>query len=1052
MKRILNIIFSSATTMIVLLILIVAMGVATFIEDRYDTATARHLVYNAKWFEFLFLVLIINFIGHIKRYKLLRRAKLTGFLFHAAFIIIILGAGITRYFGFEGSMHIREGESSNVIYTSEPYIQVDANGKDLNYSFDKAVVFNELADKSFQLNIPYGEQKIEVQCEEYIKNAVERVEETPSGGVKMIELTHATQQGPENQFIESGTVQMFETTSISYNNYEGPTTVRISDTTGALTILSRDAVVVTDMASQKSDTVPFNTLIEFKPNFVYNVNGFMFLLSKYYLSAKKTLVSGNENEDGADAIVFGLTINGKKNTAIVYGGTGYMMKMKEYTFDGLTFKFGFGEKPIELPFSIYLRDFILDRYAGSMSPSSYASEVTLIDNSKNLKEDHRIFMNNVLDYRMYRFFQSSYDMDEKGTILSVNHDFFGTYITYLGYALMGLGFLLTLFNKSSRFLMLRSKIVETRNIRKAGMLLPFFLLAFSLSGFSQANTSIPKQESDKFGKITVQTFDGRFQPVHSLAYDIMHKLSRKDKFEIPGKGDMDANQMILDMVMFPDFWKQQKVILIREQSVKDIIGVQGKYASFQDFFDNNGQYKMQKQAEEAFRKKQSEQNTFDKELIKVDERLNVFMSVLKGSILKIFPEQNSTNNKWISWDDKAAQMPLGGVFSIIGEDLQMQQLNYSNLMIAYMTELVNGASSGNYSKADKVLGYIQTIQDHNATEEVVTAKSKAGVEIVYNNLQIFITLRNFYAVLSMLLLTLAFIDNLKTKKNKIISWALNISIGFLAIGFLYHTAGLILRWYLSGHAPWSNGYESLLLVAWGGLLAGFSFARYSKITLAATALLAFFMLMTASHSSYDPQLTNLQPVLKSYWLIIHVATLTISYGFLGLGLFLGIMNLFIYLFKNAKNAKRLDLVVAELTYINEMNLIVGLVLATLGTFLGGVWAAESWGRYWGWDAKETWALVIVLAYTVILHLRMIPGMKGHWVFNVASIIGFGSVVMTFVGVNYYLSKGMHSYGAGDTPVFPIWAWVIILATLALIVVSGLKEKMLNTTEKPDTKE
>jgi ABC-type transport system involved in cytochrome c biogenesis permease subunit len=180
--------------------------------------------------------------------------------------------------------------------------------------------------------------------------------------------------------------------------------------------------------------------------------------------------------------------------------------------------------------------------------------------------------------------------------------------------------------------------------------------------------------------------------------------------------------------------------------------------------------------------------------------------------------------------------------------------------------------------------------------------------------------------------------------------------------------------------------------------------------------------------------------------------LTISYGFLGLGLFLGLMNLFLYVFKTQKNGSRLELLIAELTYVNEMNLTVGLFLATFGTFLGGVWANESWGRYWGWDAKETWALVIVLAYTIILHLRFVPKMKSRWVFNVASVVGFGTVIMTFVGVNYYLSKGMHSYAAGDTPVFPLWAWGLILSVVALIVVSGLKADKSTQQEAPKAKE
>jgi cytochrome c-type biogenesis protein CcsB len=294
----------------------------------------------------------------------------------------------------------------------------------------------------------------------------------------------------------------------------------------------------------------------------------------------------------------------------------------------------------------------------------------------------------------------------------------------------------------------------------------------------------------------------------------------------------------------------------------------------------------------------------------------------------------------------------------------------------------------------------------------------------------------------LVLLGLAFTDNVRQKKSRMITFFLNCSIFLLGLGFLYQTFGMGLRAYILGYAPWSNGYEALLLVAWGTLLAGFSFVRYSKITLAATSLLAFFILMTASHSSYDPQLTILSPVLKSYWLIIHVAILTISYGFLGLGFILGILNLIIYLFKTRANYNRLDLLILELTQINEMNLTIGIVLATIGTFLGGVWANESWGRYWGWDAKETWALIIVITYTLLLHLRLIPGLKSPYIFNIGSVLSFGSVLMTFFGVNYFLSKGMHSYGAGDHAVFPIWAWIGIAALLALIFAAGAKESIV----------
>ena len=656
-------------------------------------------------------------------------------------------------------------------------------------------------------------------------------------------------------------------------------------------------------------------------------------------------------------------------------------------------------------------------------------------------------MNNVLDYGGYRFFQSSYDQDEKGTILSVNHDFAGTMVTYVGYALLIIGFVWTLFNKNSRYWELMGKIRHLREKRKA---LAVLLIGFLMTGSLVAQNnhtheinpySVSETHADQFGELIVQTYDGRFAPVHTLAVDVMHKISRKDKFDIPGRrGEMTLMQVFFDIALNAEFWKTQKIIYVREKSVADIVGIKGKYASFKDFFDQNNEFKLKNFSESAFRKAEVERNKFDKELIRLNERIEVFMMTMQGSMLDIFPVQNSDNNKWVSWDDQLAKQPLTGSLRIINDDLDLKVLDYNNIMRAYMFEVSKATKTADYSRADKILGYIKSIQRQSSLTDLVPSETKIEREISYNKSNIFNNLKNVYALLSVILLILTFMDNLRAKKNRILSLVLNVAIAFLAVAFVYHTYGMIMRWYLSGHAPWSNGYEALVLVSWSSLLAGFSFMRYSKITLAATALLAFFTLMTAGHSSYDPQLTNLQPVLKSYWLIIHVATLTISYGFLGLGFVLGLFNMGIYLVKNPKNATRLSLISKELTHINEMNLTIGLLLATVGTFLGGVWANESWGRYWGWDAKETWALIITIVYTIILHLRLAPKMKGEYVFNLASIFGFGSVLMTFIGVNYYFTKGMHSYASGETPVFPMWAWITILGLVTFIVAAGIRQR------------
>lgn len=1043
MKKILDFFVSSKTTLVLLIVFAVAMASATFIEEKYDTITAKLLVYNAGWFEILMLLLAVNFIGNIKRYNLLRKGKLGGLLFHLAFIILIIGAGITRYFGYEGTMHIREGESSNVIYSSEPFMQAVIEENGITYKHHTPLYLSDLKSNAFHFSIDTKENgTVDFAYNSVIKNAVDTLIENAEGGLDYLAITVAGANGRENILVKNGEVNDLGSIALAFNNNSRNDAIQITDDNGMIHIKSPYEIKRTKMPEMSIDTVYKDSITEFKPKHLYEVQGpgTMFVFTKLYKSAVKKTVAGHADDHGVDAVIVDVTVKGKTNQVTVQGGDGFIAAFEDAGISNLNLKMAYGQREIELPFSIKLNDFILDRYAGSMSPSSFASEVTLIDKQKNFSQNHHIFMNNVLDYGGFRFFQTSYDRDEMGTILSVNHDFWGTMISYAGYLLLGIGFLFSLLSRSSRYYALHYLINDIRSRRKSATAIVVLMLASTGFAFSQNNTqTIQAAHAEKFGHLIVQTPDGRFEPAHTLAYDVMHKISRQDEFDIPGKGKMNAVQVLLDMIINAEFWKTQKIIYIRENSVKEVLGISDKYACFKDFFDQNNNYKLMDFVSTAYRKNPAEQTTFDKEVIKVDERANIVMMVLQGSMVKIFPAQFSTNNKWVSWNDSLAFVPLTGSITVLNEDLQLEQFNYSNIFRYYLTELYKATQTNDYTRADKVCGYIENIQRQSAAASLLPTPSKVDYEIYYNNLKIFENLRTVYALLSLALLILAFVENLKAAKSKAISLMLNVCSGLLVIAFLFHTFGMGMRWYLTGHAPWSNGYEALILISWAGLLAGFSFMRYSKITLAATALLSFSILMTAGHSSYDPQLTNLQPVLKSYWLIIHVATLTISYGFLGLGFFLGLINLMLMIFRNHKNEKRIDPLIKELTYINEMNITVGLFLATVGTFLGGVWANESWGRYWGWDAKETWALIIVITYTIVLHFRLVPKMKGEYIFNVGSVIAFGSVLMCFVGVNYYLSKGMHSYAAGDTPVFPMWAWMGIASMLALMIYAGVKD-------------
>jgi len=1055
MKKLLNLIISSKATLVLLLIFTIAMAAATFIEQKYDTTTSKVLVYNAKWFEIILLLLVINFIGSIKRFNLLRIERLPGLLFHGAFILMIIGAGVTRYFGFEGMMHIRQGESSNYIYSSEPHININVVENNLNYAVAQPLLIGMNTNNSFNIDIDTKQNgPINVTYKNYLKNVVESYEEGTEGGFGMVELTFSTEGHQDVLFLKDGEIKETHDFYVAFNNDERNDVLKITSTEDGRLFISHPTTIKTSkMGEMTVGEVAKDSILELQSMYTYEVenSGMPFVLSKQYKHTTVKYIQGQEENNGPDALVVNVTYKGNTQEATILGGIGYVDNFQKVEIDGVDLQIAYGVKKIGLPFELKLNEFILERYAGSESPSSYASEVTLIDKENGVVQNHRIFMNNILDYKGYRFFQSSYDKDEKGTVLSVNNDFYGTWITYVSYFILIVGFLLTLFNKNSRYRDLMQKIKNTREKRKnlLALIVVGFLSIATL--FSQNNTTtldlhnhgtskINAEHAKRFGHLITQTYDGRFAPVNTLAYDVMHKISKKDKFEIEGKGKMDAMQVFLDLTLNPEFWKAQKIIYVREKSVMSVIGKEGKYAAFNDFFNPDGSYKLSIVAEAAFIKKPADQNTFDKEIIKINERLEIFMRGFQGNLLKIFPVQNSPNNKWINWNDPLASTPLTGAIKALNTDLQLQNFNYNSLMMLYLSEVYKASTTGIYSKATKILGYIESIQRQSDAANLLPSINKVKKEVEYNESKIFINLKNVYALLSILLLGFAFIDNLLKKRNNIIYYTLNILIAILGVAFIYHTYGMGLRWYLSGHAPWSNGYEALILVAWASILAGFCFVRYSKITLAATALLAFFTLMTASHSSYDPQLTNLQPVLKSYWLIIHVATLTISYGFLGLGFVLGLMNLVIFIIKKPKNEKRFQLIIAELTYINEMNLTIGLFLATVGTFLGGVWANESWGRYWGWDAKETWALVIVIAYSIVLHFRLVPKMKSLYIFNVGAVLGFGSVLMTFFGVNYFLTKGMHSYASGDTPIFPLWAWIVILSLLAIIVAAGLKER------------
>jgi len=1000
-----------------MLIVAIASGYATFIENDYGTIAAKAAIYNARWFEIVIFLAFINIAWNAFKFNPLRTKRYTVFAFHIAFLLIILGAGITRYIGYEGLMSIREGQTSNQVQSSETFLQLKCTENQKTTSTDKLVLFTPITSAKAKLNLKVDHEKYTLKTFDYVPNAEETLTASDQG--PMLLNLSGTINGRFTRFsIFEGETKALGSQFVSFNaNAESTNTFRITSTEEGLFITLPDDGKRINMMSSKEVELQKETPYSFDEKIVYQAGGQSLVLREFYEHAQMGVISNASGENtGLNAIKFKISnSNGQEMESYVFESRSAMMPAKSFHFDGKTFEISYGPKLIELPFSLKLIDFELERYPASNSPSSYASDVILIDKEANVNRDFRIFMNNVLDYKGYRFFQSSYDQDERGTVLSVNHDWWGMVVTYLGYGLMMLSMLLAVLEKTTRFqYLIRQKNVS---VFALAILMTAGLNIFPVTSLSAQNSierleKIPAQHLEKFNKLIIQGHSGRFKPLNSVSSETFRKYSRLANYE-----GLNPEQIFLGLMLDPGYWMRQDIIKVSNDELKKIIGNNNPRVSFNDFFAGSN-YKLSKYVDEAYRKNPAKRSTLDKDVITVDERVNVFYMAANGHFLNIFPVPGHPDEAWKNPNDKLEH------FS--SEDSTFVK----TIVVYYMDALKKGMATNQWEDADFYLNAINTYQQKFAAE-AIKDNAHFGLEILYNRIDIFKQLAFIYGLIGFILLVLLFIRILWPQYR--FKWGINILILVLFLAFLAHTGGLILRWYIAGHAPWSNGYESMIFIGWASMLAGISFYKKAPIALGATAILGFLILYVAHLSWMNPEITNLVPVLKSYWLTIHVAVITASYGFLALGGFLGILILIFMILQTNKNSARIQVKIKELSRINEATLTAGLYLLTIGTFLGGIWANESWGRYWGWDSKETWTLVTVLVYAFVLHMRMIPGLKGLYTFNVGSIFSYFCVLMTYFGVNYYLS-GLHSYGQGDPVPIPSFVYYSIgfLVTLTIL--------------------
>ena len=1031
MQNILSkILFSTRLTAVLFIVFAVAMATGTFLDASQDTSPTpytRNLIYNAWWFEAIMVIFVINFIGNIFRYKLLQKKKWATFILHAAFILILIGAFVTRYISYEGMMAIREGDTENVFLSQKTYITtyIDGdlviNGQNQRRVLESEVDFSPRMNNTFYASTTYDEMPVSIELEKFIAGAEKDIV-PDENGEEYLKIVESGGGQPHNHFLKVGQVQSIHNVLFSLNKpQEGAVNITYKD--GSLTVESPFEGEYLTMATGQTGTLVKDSIQPLMLRSRYIIGNMQMVFPKPVVKGVFDLVKKPEIlKSDEDGLVLKVTANGETERVRVLGGKGSDNAFEQIKVGGLDVAVKYGSKRIELPFSIKLNDFIAERYPGTENNySSYASEVTVIDEAKE-NFNYRIYMNHILNYGGYRFFQSSFDPDEKGTILSVNHDFWGTWITYIGYFLLYLGLLGIIVSKYSRFGDLRRMLNKVKE--KKAKVLTVLLLCFGILGYGQEHSEndghnhskptkaqidsilhanvAPKEHADLFGHMVVQDYSGRMKPMNTYASEMLRKLSKHDTYE-----DLDANQVMLSIQESPLLWYNVPVIYLKPRkadTIRSVIGVSKEedYAALADFFTETGAFKLQPYLDRITNV--NDLNAYQKEFKEAEQRVYLLYNAIEGRSLKIFPVPDDENNKWIS----PIEFREEGYRETIKDSLYANFIN--NGLNAYLVNVYNAKTSGDYTIAEQVLDGIKKTQQKFGSE-VMLSDDKIHTEIQYNKYDIFKKLFSWYMYASTVLFVLLIVQIFKDK-NKTIDYIVKGLIGVIILLFLLHTAGLIARWYISGHAPWSDAYESMIYVAWATMLFGLIFGRKSNLTIAATAFVTAMLLMIAHWQWMDPSIANLQPVLNSYWLMIHVAIIVASYGPFTLGMVLGVVSLLLMVFTTKENKLKMDLNIKELTIINEMALTVGLVMLTIGNFLGGMWANESWGRYWGWDPKETWALISIMIYAFVIHMRLVPGLRSRYIYNLSSVIAIASIIFTYFGVNFYLS-GLHSYQSGQ---------------------------------------
>lgn len=624
-------------------------------------------------------------------------------------------------------------------------------------------------------------------------------------------------------------------------------------------------------------------------------------------------------------------------------------------------------KTKELGFEVSLKNFNVVNYPGTDAPMDYVT--TLTANTQEIK----VSMNNIGSFNGYRFIQSGYDSDMQGTTLGVYHDPWGIGITYTGYALLFISLIATMASKKTRMRHLYRKALSLQGAKAWAVTALLAVSSFATSANAQEMVKIDGDIADDFGKICV-LYNSRITPINTVATSFVTKLCGKPTWD-----GLSSNQVFAGWIFDVPYWETVKMIEIKEKKAQELLGINGKWASFDDFWDSYNNYKLDAPLKKAYKDGDTK---LQKQLRDADEKFNIIRMLYGGEMLKMFPYAGKQGHmQWF-----APGQPLGNL------KLDEMELVFIKKSMDYLAESI---ITGDKVRAEEIAKKIYSYQ-HVRGKAVVPTKFRIYTETFYNKTNAQRLPVMLYLALSLLLAIVSTLslNNGKQKKTRLVS-------SVLTWVMLIHTTLLLaLRWFVSGHLPMSNGYETMQFMAWATLIVTLVMQKRFLPVKQFGPLLSSFALLVAMITDGNPQITQLMPVLQSPLLSVHVMVIMFSYALFGLTALIGLQGLIAHHRKQEEKEQ-------QLAALSQFLLYPAVALIAIGIFIGAIWANVSWGRYWSWDSKETWALITMLIYSVPLHAD-IKWLRKAQHMHIYMLLAFLSVLMTYFGVNYFLS-GMHSY-------------------------------------------